>query len=504
MPFFDRKKMLLAGLFAIFFISAINARGNAQLPKPDTESVNQAVKDIREAYAQDYKDADQKTQKKINLATKLNAVAEEETDAAVQFALLKEAISLQAAAQDAEALIDTTDTMSQRFKIDGLKIKVHFLKKIAGDTKKKSSDGRTVDAMRTVVNQAIANDEYDKALELLIAVTTMGDRTKDRKLVREYEKLVEKTRGESNQFRSVHNAQEMLEEKPLDAEANQTVGEWFCLKKGRWEEGVTYLALGNHSEMKELSRLDLKVKKTPDDEMRLGDLCWDLAQQMPDDRDALKNRAVLWYEKAQPALSGVTEKKIASRIESWQSETEPSTEDKETKGEKPRLAKRSKPLTKVKPEKWDAPKNLAGTPLWSRTGRVVMGAGQPPIQTPGKNNLYLHPYTRPGRSVLVFDLDGRYRSFTGGVGVPEIPGSRRPESEITFSVIRDGDETEIAETARRGKRSFKPFAIDVTGVKQLVLTTQCEGNFLGCFAFWFNPMLSPEEVKPLENSDEER
>ena len=158
----------------------------------------------------------------------------------------------------------------------------------------------------------------------------------------------------------------------------------------------------------------------------------------------------------------------------------------------------------MKPAKWDAPKNLAGTPLWSRTGRVVMAAGQPPIQTPGKNNLYLHPYTRPGRSVLVFDLNGRYRSFTGGVGVPEILGSSWPQSEITFSVIRDGNEKEIAETARRGKRSFKPFALDVTGVKQLVLTTQCNGSFLGCFAFWFNPMLSPEEVEPLESSDEER
>ena len=68
MPFFDRKKMLLAGLFAIFFISAINAGGNAQLPKPDTESVKQAVQDIREAYAQDYQDADQKIQKKQSLA----------------------------------------------------------------------------------------------------------------------------------------------------------------------------------------------------------------------------------------------------------------------------------------------------------------------------------------------------------------------------------------------------------------------------------------------------
>ncbi|MDG2409181.1 MAG: hypothetical protein P8M53_09265, partial [Pirellulales bacterium] len=177
MHFFDHNKIRFAGLFAIFFIIAINAQSDAQLPKPDTESVKQALQDIREAYAQDYKDADQKTQKKQSLAMKLNAAVDEERDAAVQFALLKEAISLQAEAQDAEGLADTTDTMSQRFKIDGLKIKVHFLKKIAGDIKKKSSDGRTVDVMRAVVNQAIFSDEYDKALELLTAIMAMGERT---------------------------------------------------------------------------------------------------------------------------------------------------------------------------------------------------------------------------------------------------------------------------------------------------------------------------------------
>ena len=120
------------------------------------------------------------------------------------------------------------------------------------------------------------------------------------------------------------------------------------------------------------------------------------------------------------------------------------------------------------------------------------------IQVAGKNDIYLHPYRDPGRSVLVYDLDGRYRSFTGATGVPEIPGLRRPASEITFSVMRDGKDTEISRTSRRGQQSIETFELDVTGVKKLVLTTHCNGNFLGCFAFWFNPVLSPAAANSLD------
>ena len=498
-------------------VSIADAQGEKnRLPKPGSESVKRAVKDIREAYAEDYSDAEQGTRNKHKLALKLNAAAEEENDGAVQFALLKEAIRLLSDAQQVEDLISTTEMMAGRFKIDELKIKVYFLKKIASETKTKSSDRMTVDAMQRVVDQAIAQDQYDKALELLSAVSSMGERTKDRKLVREYETIMETTQREAEQFQFVQDAQQILDEKPLDPAANRTVGEWYCLKKNRWEEGVTYLALGDQSEMKAISRLDLKLEKSSDDLLQLGDLCWELAEQRPGDRDALKTRAVFWYRAVQPVLNGVAAKKTSNRIASWQAESgtvganDQQVEQKgqkESQGEedeeKPLLAKRPKPLSKVKPKKSDAPKNLAGQILWSSKGRVVLKAGQAPIQIPGKNNLYLHPYRRPGRSALVYNLDGRYRSFTGGVGVPDIPGVKRPESEITFSVIRDGEETEILKTARRGRQSFEPFAFDVTGVKKLVLTTQCDGNFLGCFAFWFNPILSPEEVKPLERPSRE-
>ena len=508
---FPISSMLLIPLLIAVLSGDVQGEKN-RLPKPESESVKRAVKDIREAYAEDYQDAEQGTRNKHKLALKLNAAAAGETDEAVQFALLKEAIRLLSDAGQASDLIRTTDMMVDRFKIDELKIKVYFLKKIASENKTKRSDLAITDVMQRVADQAIAEDQYDKALELLAAVVSMGERTKDSKLVREYESILATTRREAEQFQVVREAQQILDEKPLDPSANRTVGEWYCLKKNRWEEGVTYLALGDQPEMKAISRLDLKLEKSSADLLQLGDLCWERGDQSPEDRDAFKSRAVFWYRQVQPDLAGVAAKKTSNRIESWEAETgrfsanEQQEQSKQTQKEiegdkqddKPLLAKRSKPLSKFKPRKSDAPRNLAGQILWSSKGRVVLKAGQKPIQIPGKNNLYLHPYRRPGRSALVYDLDGRYRSFTGGVGVPDIPGVKRPESEITFSVIRDGEEKEISQTGRRGKRSYEPFALDVTGVKTLVLTTQCEGNFLGCFAFWFNPVLSPEEVKPLK------
>ena len=510
MYLFDRNKMLVIGLLVAFTARTNNAQDNLQQPKPDNDSIKQAAKDIREAYVQDYEDAEQGAKNKQILATKLINDANSEADPKMQFALLKEAIRLQAEAQQAEALIETIEKMSQLFEIDSLKIKVYFLKKIARSIKKKNSAGSTINAIRSVANQATSSDQYDKALELLAAVTDMGEQIKDRKLVREYEAITERTRQESELYQTVKQAQGTLEQEPLNAPANQLVGEWYCLKKNRWEEGVTYLALGNHPEMKKLSRIDLKTEKTPDDLVKLGDLCWDLAQHRPDDSNALKQRAVFWYEKAQSSVSGVTGKKIANRVKLLKPENSPSGEqedagEEDKEKEEPLLAKKSKPLTKVKPRKVDAPRNLAGAQLWSRKGVVLIALKQPPVKVAGKNNLYLHPYPEPGRSALVYELDGRYRSFTGGIGVPDVPGYRgRPQSEITFSVIRDGKKKQIGKTSRRGRQSFKPFSLDVTGVKQLILTTSCDGNFEGCFAFWLNPVLSPEEAKPVMEDSERR
>ena len=462
--------------------------------KPESAKVKQALKDIHEAYEQDYQNAKEGANQKSELAATLIQAAQVEKDPANQYTLLKEAISLQADARLAEELVETTDLMSQAFEIDGIKIKAYFLNKIAGKTKTKEDSDVLSTTIASVIDQAITADRYDRALELIGSTLAMGNRIRNRKLVRKFEKLDENTRAVRLLFDDVKQAQQILADEPLDADANQTVGEWYCLKRSRWNEGVTYLALGNHPDTKALGRLDLKIDRSPSDEVQLGDLCWDLVEKMPTDSTALKDRAIFWYERAQPQLSGIVAKKIARRIEEWRAENEPPSEnDKTKKDEQPKLAKSPMSLTKVKPKKTVAPINPQGIPLWNRNGRVLYGSK--PIQIPGKNNLYLHPFPKSrGSSALVYDLGGRYRSFAGGVGVPRVSGYKRsPRSEITFSVILDGKQQEIASTSQRGNKSVTPFSIDITGVKQLVLVTSCSGNPEGCFAFWFNPVVSPKE-----------
>ena len=490
-----RLTILLTGL--VIFGSQQLITADELLPKPEKEQLVLAVKDLHDLFQEEYEQAERDDKAKQVLASTLLEAAVEENDPVMRYALLKEAIGLQADAKLAQNLSETTDAMAEAFAIDSIKIKSHFLKKIALSTKKKSDQANVVEAIQSVIDQAIATDRYDKALELITTGVALGEQTRDRRLAKRFSDLAKIIQEEHTEFRAVDQAQQTLEDKPLDAEANQTVGRWYCLKKGRWDEGVTYLALGNHPEMQALGRLDLKIDKSPTEMVRLGDLCWDLAGDMPNDLAALKNRAIYWYENSQPQVSGIVGKKISHRIEEWNLENEPLEEQKEDKKDaterQPKLAKSPKTLTKVKPKKSVAPSNLQGVPLWNRNGRVL--AGTIPVQIPGKNNLYLHPFPEPGQSLLIYDLGGRYRSFTGAVGVPEVSGYRRPpRSEIRFSVLRDGKATTITTTGRRGARSVERFALDVTGVKQLVLVTSCRGNPEGCFAFWFNPVISPEEV----------
>ena len=496
---------------AIFFITGFSLpspNGSIavaeRLPKPDKEKIASATQDILDLFEREYTQAKDDRKACEALATMLlNAVAEE-NDPVMRYTLFKEAITLQVKARLVEELVKTTDEMTQEFSVDNIEIKTHFLKKIAHATKKKSEKSTVAEVLQSTMEQALATDRYDEAMDLITVGATLGEQTKDLKLVKRFKTLAENIREERNQFHNVEKAQEALEQKPLDAEANLIVGQWYCLKKNQWDEGVTYLALCNHPEMQTLGRMDLKIDKSAVEIARLGDLCWELAESMPQDRIAFQNRAIYWYKNAEPQLSGIVKKKVLSRIDQWDAENSPPEKEKprKKKEEEPKLARSPKPLSKVKHRKAVAPIGPGGIPLGNRKSTVY--AGTVPIRIQGKNNIYLHPFPPDrGVSAMMFKIDGRYRSFTGRVGVPKVPRfSGGPRSEILFWVLADGKKIEIARTDRSGKASLEPFSIDITGVKELTLVTSCRGNPEGCFAFWFDPVLSPKEAEQISEREE--
>ena len=229
------RSILLLAIFFITGFSLLSPNGSTavaeRLPKPEKEQVTRAVQDIRDLFEQEYEQAKEDRKASQALAGMLLDAKADESDPVMRYALFQEAIFLQAGARAAEEMAMAADEMSREFSIDNIKIKTHFLKKIAQATKAKSEKATLAELLQSTMEQAIAADRYDEAMDLISAGASLGEQTKDRKLVKRFESFAETVQMERSLFRDVQEAQEGLDQDPLDAEANLIVGQWYCLKK---------------------------------------------------------------------------------------------------------------------------------------------------------------------------------------------------------------------------------------------------------------------------------
>lgn len=514
----------MRGFIAAFVVLLCAATCQAQtqsvgkLTKPSKEQQAQGIKDVKDAYENEYRDAKESSERKRALAETLLAAADQERNPGNRYALFVEAIRLLADAGDSTATFESIEQMGERFDVDQIVIKSFFLKKIADGAKGKSRNEQLADHFHDLISQAIAEDRFDKAVEITEKGVAYTKSSKQRKQARYFENKLAEIQKLQEQYRAVASALEILQDKPLDAAANQTVGEWQCLSKQNWATGISYLALGSHVPLKETAVLDLQGSTQPTDQANLGDRYWNLAEQMPSYTDALKRRAIFWYRISLPQLSGLSEKKIQKRLDEWEAAQEQlaQTETNQPSGKsdapsnktnkkQPKLAARPSLLTDLKALKPQAPIGPAGKPFWSLGGRVLIG--NVPVQVGKATDIYLHPFPQPQVSSLTYNLKGRYKTLSGKVGIPNVRAWRHgPGAQTVFSVSLDG-KRKIIHTTRRGRVGGKePFTVDVTGVKKLSLETSCQGQRIdGCFAFWYSPQVSPQKLsaEDAENLDED-
>ena len=124
----------------------------------------------------------------------------------------------------------------------------------------------------------------------------------------------------------------VLDKKPDDAAANLTVGKYYCFQKGDWEKGLPMLALGQDETLKAVAAQEIAGVTKPDDQVKVGDAWWDLAEKEQGRVQAtLRGRANYWYQQALPELSGLAKAKLEKRIKEYEAASEGS-EEKKTEG----------------------------------------------------------------------------------------------------------------------------------------------------------------------------
>jgi hypothetical protein len=118
-----------------------------------------------------------------------------------------------------------------------------------------------------------------------------------------------------NAYRTIHRTIANLEDAD-DPKANLDVGRYYCLIRDEWEKGLPMLAKGSHRAFQQLAQAELRRPADGRAQIELADGWWELAEDEPAHRKAIRLHAARWYMRAAEQLpQGLLKVKAELRVE---------------------------------------------------------------------------------------------------------------------------------------------------------------------------------------------
>jgi len=288
-------------------------------PVPDLPSQQAAEARIREIFGEEF-DSARTSAKRLELASKLsNQARETRDDPAVLFMLLKLSSELAAAVGESTQAFAIADRMCAQFELNPLEVKFQLFGKVVeaeGGNPRKT--GRLNAIAMQLADQAVADDDYENAGRFLRLAVVVAHKSKDLSLKRDLNIRSRELNRLRVRFGVIKKSLDLLAENPNDAEANLTVGKWYCYSKNNWRKGLPFLAAGSDESLAELAKQDLAAPTDPAEQMSLADRWWEIAEKEGAmERRAIQARAASWYQQARPKLSGLNKAKVEKRLEEF-------------------------------------------------------------------------------------------------------------------------------------------------------------------------------------------
>ncbi len=474
-----------------------------RLAIPDDAAQRAALDLVRETFRAENDKAKTPDEKRQFARFLFQTAADTQNDPAAQYVLLRVARDIAASSGDSQFVCQSIDKLAELYHIDGFEMKAQTLIKLPPALNSQDDHKQFVLAGRTLVETAVDKDRYDLATELSALILDVARRMSAddidlRKEVVALGKVVEKKAAD---YQAIEAALAVLADNPADAEANLVVGKYRCFEKGDWENGLPMLAMGNDPGLKAAAEQELAKPSTADDQTKLGDAWWELAEREDEpSKDQLLRRAAIWYERALPELSdGLVKAKIEKRLEQITS-ANPATELE--KGTKSREVVYLDDLREVDFRVGFGTLGKHGStgyPAEHQNAEVIFH------QQKISHSLSTCP---PSRSFAYvnYDLAGKYESLVTTVGVMDRlqrEHKERPNSAMVFKVIGDGrllwQSNPIAEFSQGQECS-----VDLSNVRKLQLRVEISGDYSHCHAAWINPRVRTTiDSKPSEPDDEQ-
>ncbi len=306
----------LAVIVAVTHVALLLAQDtDDRAPPPGEAAQAKALQLLREVYDQERKQAKTFAQKQA-LADKLFHEALQSQDLTDRFVLFRVSADVATEAGDVETAFRAIDRTAEDFRVDGLQMKVEALAGAARSAGSVEHRKVVTEQSMALIDQAVDDDNFTAADRLGKLALATARKARDLALVKQIVARNKEVEKIEKAYAAAQKALVTLDEKPTDPEANFTVGRFYCLIKGDWDDGLPMLALGSDPALRELATRELQGAPKPEDQVALGDAWWDWAEEEAGtSTERGQGRAAYWYERAAPQLSGLEKARIEKRIQ---------------------------------------------------------------------------------------------------------------------------------------------------------------------------------------------
>jgi WD40 repeat protein len=312
---------LAAALFALLLLSALHGPGAAQdgdkkLPIPDKAAQKEADKTVLEIFKEDIDKARDAPARSKLAGVLLQQGRETTTDPAARYVLYVYARDLAAQAGDAPLTLLAVDEIAKVYDVPALQAKADVLPTVVANLTEVEPSKVLVDVALALVNEAVDQDNYPAAKALGEVAYNAAKKSKSFAMVASVKKRVDEVAVVEKGFSKMQPYLDRIKKDPTDAEANQELGKYFALLKGKWSRGLPHLARGSDEKIKAQALKDLARPKESAAQLAVADGWWELALKEQEPAGAnMKVRAGYWYEEALGGLSGLNRTKALKRID---------------------------------------------------------------------------------------------------------------------------------------------------------------------------------------------
>lgn len=290
------------------------------LPIPADAAQTAALEALRETYKDEY--AKRKPADRAALGqTLLNEGKLPRQEAAHRWACLHEAIELASRVGDVDTALAAVEAIEKWFAVPPREESAHALSALTPNLSEPADAQTAVFALLSLIDSCIAADDYALALRLSKDCETIARKLRDQSITTRAKALSERTKELHEEYTKLGELRDLLGEMTTDG--HHRLGLFLCLFKNDWLPGVLHLVAGGTKEWGDLARIDLAAHAATDkpgsdgsQALAAGEGWRVVAGDLPrgTQRESAQTRALTWYRRALPALSGANKTKAEKRI----------------------------------------------------------------------------------------------------------------------------------------------------------------------------------------------